>query len=636
MCGIVGYIGKRNAYEILVKGLHRLEYRGYDSAGVALLNDRQQLNVYKAKGKVSDLETAAQGKDCKAEVGIAQTRWATHGEPSVRNAHPHVSGSGNLVIVHNGIIENFMLLRDQLVEKGFKFNSDTDTEVLVQLIEYAQQQSQCSLVEAVRKALTRCIGAYAIAVLDRRDPSTLVAARKGSPMVIGIGKDDSEFFIASDATPIVEYTQDVVYVDDEQVAVCQPGKPLQIIDLKNQPVDVDVKQIDMDLDMLDRGGFPHFMLKEIFDQPQCLRDCMRGRLFAEDDMGNNKEYDAATGYADPNVHNDVILSAVRNNRARLLSATRFVIVACGTSWHAGLIAKQLIEHYCKIPVEVDYASEFRYRDPVIYPSDVVIAISQSGETADTLAAIKLAKKNGAFLFGIVNAVGSSIARETDTGIYIHVGPEIGVASTKAFTGQFTCLTLLTLALAHAKGTIEVDEYVDMIHELNALPGKIEQVLKTNDQIAQLARIYTYATNFLYLGRGWNYPVALEGALKLKEISYIHAEGYPAAEMKHGPIALVDNMMPVLFVATHHQGYEKIISNMQEVKARGGRIIAIVTEDDLEVTKLADQCISIPQTLAPLAPLLAVIPLQLLAYHIAVEKGLNVDMPRNLAKSVTVE
>ena len=636
MCGIVGYIGKRNAYEILVKGLHRLEYRGYDSAGVALLNDRQELNVYKAKGKVSDLETAAQGKDCKAEVGIAHTRWATHGEPSVRNAHPHVSGSGNLAIVHNGIIENFMLLRDQLMEKGFKFNSDTDTEVLVQLIEYAQHQNGCSLAEAVRRALTRCIGAYAIAVLDRRDPSTLVAARKGSPMVIGIGKDDSEFFIASDATPIVEYTQEVVYVDDEQVAVCQPGKPLQIIDLKNQPVDVDVQQIDMDLDMLDRGGFPHYMLKEIFDQPQCLRDCLRGRLFAEDDMGNNKEYDAATGYADPNVHNDVILSAVRNNRARLLSATRFVIVACGTSWHAGLIAKQLIEHYCKIPVEVDYASEFRYRDPVIYPSDVVIAISQSGETADTLAAIKLAKKNGAFLFGIVNAVGSSIARETDTGIYIHVGPEIGVASTKAFTGQLTCLTLLTLALAHAKGTIDAKEYVDMIHELNALPGKIEQVLKINDKIAQLARIYTYATNFLYLGRGWNYPVALEGALKLKEISYIHAEGYPAAEMKHGPIALVDNMMPVLFVATHHQGYEKIISNMQEVKARGGRIIAIVTEDDAEVKKLADQCISIPQTLAPLAPLLAVIPLQLLAYHIAVEKGLNVDMPRNLAKSVTVE
>ena len=636
MCGIVGYIGHRNAYDILVKGLHRLEYRGYDSAGVALINAADELHVYKAKGKVSDREAAAAGKDCSGTVGIAHTRWATHGEPSVRNAHPHVSESGNLVIVHNGIIENFALLRDQLTERGYHFHSDTDTEVLVYLIEYAQQTHHCHLAEAVRLALQKCIGAYAIAVLDRRDPHTLVAARKGSPMVIGIGQDNSEFFIASDATPIAEYTKDVVYVDDEQIAVCRPGHPLQITDLRNQPVDVAVKQIDMDLDMLDKGGFPHYMLKEIFDQPHCLRDCMRGRLFAEDDMGGNAAYDPASGYADPNVHNDVVLSAVRNNRERLLSATRFIIVACGTSWHAGLIGKQLIEHYCKIPVEVDYASEFRYRDPVIYPTDVVIAISQSGETADTLAAIQLAKERGACIFGIVNAVGSSIARETDTGIYIHVGPEIGVASTKAFTGQLTCLILLALALGHTKGTIDEREYVDMIHELNAIPEKIEEVLRHNDEIQLLAKTYTYATNFLYLGRGWNYPVALEGALKLKEISYIHAEGYPAAEMKHGPIALVDNMMPCLFVATHHKGYEKIISNMQEVKARGGRIIAIASAHDDEVRKIADAVIEIPDTLAPLAPLLSVIPLQLLAYHIAVEKGLNVDMPRNLAKSVTVE
>lgn len=614
MCGIVGYIGTRDAYDILIKGLHRLEYRGYDSAGVALINSNDELNIYKAQGKVSDLETSASGKDCSGAVGIAHTRWATHGEPSVRNAHPHVSESGNLVLVHNGIIENFALLRGQLQERGFHFHSDTDTEVLIQLIEYAQNEHNCPLVEAVRRALSKCIGAYAIVVLDRRDPSTIVAARKGSPMVIGIGQDSSEFFIASDATPIAEYTQDVVYVDDEQIAVCQPGKRLEIIDLKNQQVNVNIKQIDIDLDMLDKGGFPHFMLKEIFDQPHCLHDCMSGRLFKE----------------------DVILSAVCNNRARLLSATRLIIVACGTSWHAGLIAKQLIEHFCKIPVEVDYASEFRYRDPVIYPTDVVIAISQSGETADTLAAIQLAKESGAFIFGIVNAVGSSIARATETGVYIHVGPEIGVASTKAFTGQLTCLTLLTLAIAHAKGTLSHEEFTALTAELEAIPSKIEQVLTKNEQIQKLARTYTYATNFLYLGRGWNYPVALEGALKLKEISYIHAEGYPAAEMKHGPIALVDNMMPVLFIATHHEGYEKIISNMQEVKARGGRIIAVVTEGDTEVSKIADECICVPPTLAPLAPLLSVIPLQLLAYHIAVEKGLNVDMPRNLAKSVTVE
>lgn len=616
MCGIVGYIGQREAYPILIKGLHRLEYRGYDSAGVALLTEGQ-LHVYKAKGKVADLEAAARDKDVAGTVGIAHTRWATHGEPSVRNAHPHLSESGCLAIVHNGIIENFALLRSQLERKGFHFQSDTDTEVLVQLIEYARQKHQCPLEEAVRLALRKCVGAYAIAVIDRRAPGRLVAARKGSPLVIGVGGDNKEFFIASDATPIAEYTKKAVYIDDGQIAVCEPGKPLRIIDLENAPVDVDIKEIDMDLDMLDKGGFPHFMLKEIFDQPQCLRDCMRGRLLAH--------------------NNTVNLSAVTAHRDRLLRARRFIIVACGTSWHAGLIGKQLIEQYCRIPCEVDYASEFRYRDPVIYPDDVVVAISQSGETADTLAALELAKSKGAFLFGIVNAVGSSIARITDTGIYIHVGPEIGVASTKAFTGQLTCLYLLTLALGRAMGTMSIDDFTDMVRELECIPTKIERLLeKTGDTIGRLAGVFTYAHHFLYLGRGWNYPVALEGALKLKEISYIHAEGYPAAEMKHGPIALVDAEMPCLFVATHHKGYEKIISNMQEVKARGGRIIAIITEGDTVIPQIADQCIAVPATLPQLAPLLSVVPLQLLAYHVAVKKGLNVDMPRNLAKSVTVE
>lgn len=614
MCGIVGYIGPRQAYGLLIKGLHRLEYRGYDSAGVALINAQDELHVYKAKGKVADLENAASGKDCSGNIGIAHTRWATHGEPSVKNAHPHVSESGNIVIVHNGIIENFIVLRDQLKKRGFHFKSDTDTEVLVQLIEYAQEKHHCNLEEAVRHALRKCIGAYAIAVIDKRDPHTIVAARKGSPLVIGVTKDNSEFFIASDATPIAEYTKDVVYIDDEQIAVCHPGEKLRIIDLRNKSVDVNIKQIDMDLDMLDRGGFPHFMLKEIFDQPRCLRDCMSGRLFDD----------------------DVILSAVRSNRARLLSATRFIIVACGTSWHAGLIGKQLLEHFCKIPVEVDYASEFRYRDPVIYPTDVVIAISQSGETADTLAAIKLAKEHGACIFGIVNAVGSSIARETDTGIYIHVGPEIGVASTKAFTGQLTCLTLLTLALANAKGTLGHDEFVALTKELKTIPDKIEEVLKKNDEIKSLARVYTYASNFLYLGRGWNYPVALEGALKLKEISYIHAEGYPAAEMKHGPIALIDSDMPVVVIATHNAMYEKVLSNIQEIKARQGRVIALVSKGDDTIAKIADEVIELPDVQECLEPLVATIPLQLLAYHVAVCKGKNVDQPRNLAKSVTVE
>ncbi len=599
----------------MIKGLHRLEYRGYDSAGVALL-DGQDLNVYKATGKVADLERVAAGKDLAGRLGIAHTRWATHGEPTVANAHPHLSESGNLALVHNGIIENFDVLRTQLRKKGFHFKSETDTEVLVQLIEYVQQKHKCQLPEAVIHALRKCIGAYAIAVVDRRNPSQLVAARKGSPMVIGIGKDNGEFFVASDATPIAEYTKQVVYIDDEQVAVCQPGKPIDIMDLSQEHVNPNVKEIDMDMSMLDKGKFPHFMLKEIFDQPQCLRDCMRGRLMS--------------------YNNSVVLSAVVNHRKRLLRARRFIIVACGTSWHAGLIGKQLIEHFCRIPCEVDYASEFRYRDPVIYPDDVVVAISQSGETADTMAALELAKENGAFTFGIVNAVGSSIARMTDAGIYIHVGPEIGVASTKAFTGQLTCLYLLTLALGRAMGSMPIDDFTEMVRELECIPAKIQEVLKQADAIKELSNTFTFAHNFLYLGRGWNYPVALEGALKLKEISYIHAEGYPAAEMKHGPIALIDAEMPCLFIATKHDDYGKIISNMQEVKARGGKIIAISTKGDEEIKNVADRYIEIPNTIPALEPLLTVIPLQLLAYDVAVNKGLNVDMPRNLAKSVTVE
>ena len=579
MCGIVGYIGNKQAFEILIKGLHRLEYRGYDSSGVALISDTpttqdaKQLHVYKAKGKVSDLEYAAKDKDISGTMGIAHTRWATHGEPSVTNAHPHLSQSGNLALVHNGIIENYAVLRDQLKEKGFSFKSETDTEVLVQLIEYMQQKHNCNLVDAVRLALKKCYGAYAIVIIDQRNPNQIVAARKASPMVIGVGQDNEEFYIASDATPIAEYTKKVLYVDDEQVVAIERGKELEILDLDATHVDVQLKEIDVDINMLDKGGFPHFMLKEIFDQPQCLRDCMRGRILAH--------------------NNNLVLSAIRAHKERLIRARRFIIVACGTSWHAGLIGKQMIEQFCRIPVEVDYASEFRYRNPVIYPDDVVIAISQSGETADTLAAIELAKERGAMIFGIVNAVGSSIARQTDTGIYIHVGPEIGVASTKAFTGQLTCLYMLGLALGIEIGSLDIQDYTEMIQELDYIPGKIEIALKQNERIEWMAREFTYASNFLYLGRGWNYPVALEGALKLKEISYIHAEGYPAAEMKHGPIALVDEKMPVLFVATHHKGYQKIISNMEEVKARGGKIIAIITDGDKEIEKIADEVIPVP-------------------------------------------
>ena len=599
----------------MIKGLKRLEYRGYDSAGVALISNSGDLNVYKAKGKVSDLERSTEAKDVSGHIGIAHTRWATHGEPCAENAHPHYSASGNLALIHNGIIENYATLKERLQQRGVKFRSQTDSEVLVQLIEYIQVSNDLDLLGAVQVALHEVIGAYAIAILDKRHPEQIIAARKSSPLVVGIGRDN-EFYLASDATPIVEYTDKVVYLEDGDIAVIRPGDELKVVDMDNTRMHPTVKTVDINLGQLEKGGYPYFMLKEIFEQPDCLLDCMRGRINIDAD--------------------NVTLSAVIDHKDKLLSASRFIIVACGTSWHAGLIGQQLIENYCRIPVYVEYASEFRYRNPVILPTDVVIAISQSGETADTLAAIELARKQGAFVFGICNSVGASIPRATHTGAYIHVGPEIGVASTKAFTGQVTVLAMLTLALAKARGTISQDEYVKMVRELVAIPEKMKEALQANEQIAQMAKIFTYAHNCLYLGRGYCYPVALEGALKLKEISYIHAEGYPAAEMKHGPIALVDENMPVVFVATHHQLYKKILSNIQEVKARNGRIIAIVTEGDEAVKNIAEATIEIPATLPVVAPLLSVLPLQLIAYHVAVFKGLNVDQPRNLAKSVTVE
>lgn len=614
MCGIVGYLGKREAYPILIKGLKRLEYRGYDSAGVALINANGELNVYKTKGKVADLENACQGKDTTGTVGIAHTRWATHGEPSSVNAHPHYSQSKNLAIIHNGIIENYAEIKRNLVKKGVQFRSDTDTEVLVQLIEYIMTKKNLDLLTAVRVALHQVIGAYAIALLDKRDPNQIVAARKQSPLVVGIG--ENEFFIGSDASPLVEYTDKVVYLEDENIALLRLGEDLKVVSLLNEEQDLPVKTVDFNLGQIEKGGFPHFMLKEIFEQPECLTNCMRGRINVE--------------------ANHVTLSAIIDYKYQLLNAKRIIIVACGTSWHAGLIGKQTIETFCRIPVDVEYASEFRYRNPVITKDDVVIAISQSGETADTLAAVELAKKKGAFIYGICNAIGSSIPRATDTGSYIHVGPEIGVASTKAFTGQVTVLTMFALALGEARGTISRDDYLETVRGLSEIPGKIEEVLKTDEQIKRLAQIFTYAHNFLYLGRGFSYPVALEGALKLKEISYIHAEGYPAAEMKHGPIALIDSDMPVVVVAPHDAMYEKVISNIEEIKARKGRVIALVTKGDKEVAKIADAVIELPETLECLEPLVATIPLQLLAYHIAVCKGKNVDQPRNLAKSVTVE
>ena len=614
MCGIVGYIGKREAYPILIKGLKRLEYRGYDSAGVALIDREDNLNVYKTKGKVADLEAFCADKNTSGSVGIAHTRWATHGEPSSVNAHPHYSSSKNLAIIHNGIIENYAEIKRNLIAKGVVFQSETDTEVLVQLIEYVQVKKNLDTLTAVQVALHQVIGAYAIALLDRREPNQIIAARKQSPLVVGIGKD--EFFLGSDASPIVEFTDKVVYLEDGNIAVVRLGEELKVVNLLNREQNPSVQIIDINLGQIEKGGYPHFMLKEIFEQPDCLKTCMCGRINAE-----------AT---------NVTLSAVIDNKDRLLLAKRIIIVACGTSWHAALIGKQLIETYCRIPVNVEYASEFRYRNPVVSSDDVVIAMSQSGETADTLAAVELAKAAGAFIYGICNAVGASIPRATDTGSYIHVGPEIGVASTKAFTGQVVVLTMLALALAKEKGTVSKEDYERVVKELSLIPHKMQEVLKLNDKIDNLSQVFTYAHNFIYLGRGYSYPVAMEGALKLKEISYIHAEGYPAAEMKHGPIALIDSDMPVVVIATHNAMYEKVLSNIQEIKARKGRVIALITKGDETISRIADKVIELPETLECLEPLLATIPLQLLAYHIAVCKNKNVDQPRNLAKSVTVE
>ena len=614
MCGIVGYIGNKEAFPILIKGLRRLEYRGYDSAGVALINDNTDLNVYKTKGKVDNLVEFCSDKNVSGTIGIAHTRWATHGEPSSVNAHPHYSESHNLAIILNGIIENYAELKSQLQAKGVKFVSDTDTEVLVQLIEYIKEHKQLDLLTAVQVALYQVIGAYAIAILDKRDPNQIIAARKQSPLVVGIGED--EFFLGSDASPIVEYTDKVVYLEDGNIAVIRRGEELKVVSILGEEQELTVKTVDIDLGQIEKVGYPHFMLKEIFEQPECLTNCMRGRVNVEADH--------------------VTLSALIDYRRQLLNAKRVIIVACGTSWHAGLIGKQIIESLCRIPVEVEYASEFRYRNPVVTKDDVVIAISQSGETADTLAAVQLAKSKGAFIYGICNAIGSSIPRATDTGTYIHVGPEIGVASTKAFTGQVTVLTMIALALGEAKGTIKRDEYLHIVKGLSEIPDKIREVLQTNEKVADLARSFTYAHNFLYLGRGYSYPVALEGALKLKEISYIHAEGYPAAEMKHGPIALIDSDMPVVVIATHNAMYEKVLSNIQEIKARQGKVIALVSKGDETISKIVDEVIELPDVQECLEPLVATIPLQLLAYHVAVCKGKNVDQPRNLAKSVTVE
>ena len=614
MCGIVGYLGKKDAYPVLIKGLGRLEYRGYDSAGLALLNSDGGLNVYKTKGKVKDLDTFCKDKNISGTVGIAHTRWATHGEPSSVNAHPHYSESKNLAIIHNGIIENYADLKKKLQSKGLTFRSDTDTEVLVQLIEYIQNKKKLDLLSSVQVALHEVIGAYSIALLDKREPDQIIAACKQSPLVIGVAED--EFFLASDASPIIEYTDKVAYLEDGSIAVMKRGENLKVVDILNRELFQKIQTVDLNLGQIEKGGYPHFMLKEIFEQPECLTNCMRGRINVE-----------AT---------NVTLSAVIDYKERLLAAKRIIIVACGTSWHAGLIGKQIIESLCRIPVEVEYASEFRYRNPVVTDNDVVIAISQSGETADTLAAVKLAKQHGAFIYGICNAIGSSIPRATDTGSYIHVGPEIGVASTKAFTGQVIVLTMLALALAKEKHTIDEDVYTKIVKGLSNIPEKMEETLKLNDRISRLSRIFTYARNFLYLGRGYSYPVALEGALKLKEISYIHAEGYPAAEMKHGPIALIDSDMPVVVIATRNAMYETVLSNIQEIKARKGKVIALVSKGDETISKIADEVIELPDTEECLEPLLATIPLQLLAYHIAVCKGKNVDQPRNLAKSVTVE
>lgn len=613
MCGIVGYIGNKQAYPILIKGLQRLEYRGYDSAGIALIHG-EKLNVYKAKGKVSDLIHFAEQKDIEGTIGIAHTRWATHGEPNKVNAHPHYSQSEELALIHNGIIENYAILKQGLSERGYTFSSETDTEVLIQLIEFVKKSNNVDLTTAVQLALNQVVGAYAIAVIEKNKPDIIVAARKGSPLVVGIGED--EFFLASDATPIVEFTNKVVYIGEEEIVTLERGKEMKIKTIGNVVKTPEIKELEMTLCQLEKGGYPHFMIKEIFEQPKTLADSMRGRVNVEE--------------------NNITLAGFIDNKEKFLNAKRIIITACGTSWHSGLIGKYAIEEFARIPVEVEYSSEFRYRKPVINKDDLVIAISQSGETADTLAAVELAKEHGAFIFGICNVVGSSIPRNTHSGCYTHAGPEIGVASTKAFTAQVTVLTMLALMIGKEKGTLPEDQYLNIVAELGKIPEKITHLLKQNDSIAEFAKTFTYAQNFIYLGRGYNFPVALEGALKLKEISYIHAEGYPAAEMKHGPIALISQEMPVVVIAPSAGMYEKVVSNIQEIKARKGKIISIITEGDTVVKGLSDYSISIPDTEECLVPLLAAIPLQLFAYHIAVVKGCNVDQPRNLAKSVTVE
>lgn len=613
MCGIVAYIGERTAFPILIKGLKRLEYRGYDSAGVALLNG--ELKVYKCKGKVNDLENYIQknAADTHGKIGIGHTRWATHGEPNDRNAHPHYSENERLAIIHNGIIENYGPLKAELQKRGHNFISDTDTEVLIHLIEDIEQNSKVDMPTAVRIALNQVVGAYAIVIINKDNPNQLITAKKGSPLVIGIGK--GEYFIASDATPIVEYTRNVIYLEDEEIAVIE-RTGIQVKTIKNQIKTPYVQELELKLEMLEKGGFEHFMLKEIYDQPRSVKDSMRGRI------------DSIKGI--------VAVGGIKDYEQKFLEANRIIILGCGTSWHAGLVAEYLFEDLARIPVEVEYASEFRYRNPIIYENDVVIAISQSGETADTLAAIELAKSKGATILGICNVIGSSIARATHAGSYTHAGPEIGVASTKAFTAQVTVLTLMALSVARMKQTLSESNFRQIMVELESLPEKVERVLKTNDKIKYIADLFKDATNFLYLGRGYCFPVALEGALKLKEISYIHAEGYPAAEMKHGPIALIDEEMPVVVIATKNSIYEKLLSNIQEVKARKGKIIAIVTEGDTDVSKIADYTIEIPDVHECLTPIIAAIPLQLLSYHVAVMRGCNVDQPRNLAKSVTVE
>ena len=619
MCGIVGYIGEQEAYPILIKGLHRLEYRGYDSAGVSMINAGGDLNVYKATGKVAALEEKCASEDTAGSIGIAHTRWATHGEPNTVNAHPHLSQSGNLSLVHNGIIENYKTLRAMLEKEGYEFCSETDTEVLVQLIEFTQKKGKSDLFTAVQRALKNVVGAYAIAILQKDHPDQLVCARKGSPLVIGVGTDargHKEFYLGSDATPIVEYTKQVIYLKDEEIAYMDRSGKIDIVNLSNVHQTPEMHTVSLSLDELEKGGFPHFMLKEIWEQPNALRTCIKGRLHPRT--------------------KDVVLSGIIDHKDKFINARRIIICACGTSWHSSLIGKYFIEEAAQIPVDVEYASEFRYRNPVIYPDDVVIAVSQSGETADTLAAIQLAEQKGAFLYGICNVIGSSIARATHSGTYLHVGPEIGVASTKAFTGQVITLCLLGLAIAKEKHTLSDEMFHMLVEELYKIPDKIQWTLENNKNIDQFAQMFTYCKNFIFLGRGYNYPVALEGALKLKEISYLHAEGYPAAEMKHGPIALVDEEMPVVFIAPKRGMYDKIVSNIQEIKSRKGKIISVVTEGDTTVKNMSDYVFTIPDTRDCFVPLLSVIPLQLLAYYIATAKGRNVDQPRNLAKSVTVE